>query len=164
MNPLNNFTANVNNIIVYHGSVNSIVKNPEVRKHKFTKDFGIGFYVTNIKLQADRWASKKGSGYVSVYSLIIDNSLEYKKFDLDDDWFDFVVDCRNGKSHNFDIVEGPMADDVIFNYINQYIDGLISRKAFWALMEFKYPTHQICFLSDKSLECLKFEYSYEVSR
>lgn len=27
-----------------------------------------------------------------------------------------VVECRRGKSHEYDIVEGPMADDTIYNF------------------------------------------------
>jgi len=37
--------------------------------------------------------------------------------------------------------------------------GRISRKAFWALAEFKYPTHQISFHTLKALQCLRFERS-----
>ena len=53
-----------------------------------------------------------------------------------------------------------MADDTIFNYVQNLIDGKITRKNFWNLVEFKYPTHQISFNTEKAL---KFIYSYEVS-
>ena len=29
---------------------------------------------------------------------------------------DFIIDCRNGKKHAYDIVIGAMADDQIYNY------------------------------------------------
>ena len=54
------------------------------------------------------------------------------------------------------IVEGPMADDTIYNYIQNYMDGKISRAAFWELAKFKYPTHQISFHSISALDTLKF--------
>ena len=44
-----------------------------------------------------------------------------------------------------------------------FIDGKISRKNFWSLVEFKYPTHQISFNTEKALKCLKFIDSYEVT-
>lgn len=59
---------------------------------------------------------------------------------------DFIVDCRRGIRHNYDIVEGPMADDAIWNFIEDFVKGEISRAAFWELVKFKHPTHQIIFL------------------
>ena len=79
---------------------------------------------------------------------------------MTEEWLDFVVDCRRGIEHNYDIVEGPMADDTIWDYIEDFVRGNISREAFWALVKFKYPTHQIVFCTEKSLVSLKFERSY----
>ena len=62
---------------------------------------------------------------------------------MTEEWLDFIAACRLGKSHNYDIVEGPMADDTIFNYVQNFVDGRISREAFWNLAKFKKPTHQI---------------------
>ena len=38
--------------------------------------------------------------------------------EMTEEWLDFIVDCRMGKSHDYDIVEGPMADDTIFLNVN----------------------------------------------
>lgn len=75
---------------------------------------------------------------------------------------DFIVACRMGKSHDYDIVEGPMTDDTIFNYVQNFVDGKISREAFWALARFKKPTHQISFHTARALETLKFLKESEV--
>ena len=32
---------------------------------------------------------------------------------MTEEWLDFIVECRSGKSNSYDIVEGPMADDFI---------------------------------------------------
>ncbi len=48
---------------------------------------------------------------------------------------DFIIDCRNGKKHAYDIVIGAMADDQIYNYISDYLDGSITREQFWILVE-----------------------------
>ena len=69
---------------------------------------------------------------------------------------DFIVACRSGKSHDYDIVEGPMADDTIYNYVQGFIDGKYSREMFWALAKFKHPTHQISFHTARALTTLKF--------
>lgn len=48
---------------------------------------------------------------------------------MTDEWLDFVADCRRGIEHNYDIVEGPMADDQIWNFVEGFIDGRIPRDA-----------------------------------
>ena len=88
-----------------------------------------------------------------------------KKFGcMTDEWLDFIADCRGGKGHAYDLVEGPMANDTIWNYVNDFVNGVISREAFWALAKFRYPTHQICFHTAESLKCLKFIKCEEIPR
>lgn len=152
-----------NNIKLFHGS-GIIVENPQVLISGFYKDFGYGFYCTNIEKQAKRWAlTKKPNHIVNIYSYIHNSELKIFNFEeMTDEWLDFVVSCRRGISHGYDIVEGPMADDTIWDYIESYIDGEISKEAFWVLVKFKYPTHQIVFCNDKALESLKYEGSYSL--
>lgn len=147
---------------LFHGS-RTVVEHPEIRIQRYYKDFGWGFYCTVLERQAIRWATKFGTaGIVNVYSYDTTVPLSVKKFpNLSDEWLDFIVACRSGQPHGYDIVEGPMADDTIFNYVQDFIDGAISREAFWALAKFKYPTHQISFHTEKALDALKFERSYE---
>lgn len=52
-----------------------------------------------------------------------------------------------------------MADDTVFNYVQSFLDGEISRAAFWELVRFKHPTHQICCHTERALGCLLFERS-----
>ena len=80
--------------------------------------------------------------------------------EMTEEWLQFIVDCRRGKKHDYDIVEGAMADDTIWDYIEDYIDGKIHKAAFWELVRFKYPTHQIVFCTKDALETLTFEGSY----
>lgn len=144
-------------MILYHGS-RQIVEYPEIRKARFHKDFYFGFYCTRYEEQARRWASRYGeNGYVNMYEYIPDEKLSYLVFDkMTEEWLDFVVACRSGKSHKYDIVEGPMADDTIYNFIQNFIDGKISRAAFWELAKFKYPTNQISFHTVSALDTLKY--------
>lgn len=147
---------------VYHGGF-CPVREPKIISSKKTKDFGPGFYCTIIKEQAERWAKRNDTKIVSIYHMLIDgkyNILEFKE--MNDQWLDFIVDCRSGKSHDYDIVIGPMADDQIYNYVSDFLEEIISREQFWVLAKFKYPTNQICFCSEKALTCIKFFESYEV--
>ena len=81
---------------------------------------------------------------------------------LSEEWLDFIVACRLGHPHEYDIVEGPMADDTIFNYVQNFVDGKISREAFWELARFKRPTHQISFHTARALATLAFVKGVEV--
>ena len=143
--------------VVFHGS-NVEIREPKIVVSTHTKDFGPGFYCTVIKEQAQRWARKFDDGHVvNHYVLRKTEGLKIKKFEtMTDEWLDFIVSCRNGKKHDFDIVIGAMADDQIYNFISDFLSGDITREQFWVMIKFRYPTHQICFCSTKSLECLSF--------
>lgn len=147
---------------IYQGSAVT-VKKPEIRIEKFNKDFYFGFYCTIMEEQAIRWATRFGNGIVNVYEYEPDDSLKILKFEkMTEEWLDFIIACRSGTPHDWDIVEGPMADDTIYNYIQEFKDGKISREAFWALVKFRYPTHQICFNTENALKTIKFIESREV--
>ena len=145
-------------VILFHGS-NVVVENPRILENGFYKNFGYGFYCTIIEKQAKRWALTKGRNHIVNKYLYDENTeLKIKKFaEMTDEWLEFVVDCRRGIRHEYDIVEGPMADDTIWDYIEDYVAGRISKAAFWELVKFKYPTHQIVFCTGKALQTLRFE-------
>lgn len=148
---------------IYHGS-NVIVEHPDLKIRGYEKDFGYGFYCTKFETQAHKWAlTKKGAHYVNAYELSSHEECREKVFkEMTEEWLDFVVDCRRGVTHSYDIVEGPMADDQIWNYVEDLVAGKISREAFWALVKFKYPTHQIVFCTQRALDCVTFINSYSL--
>ena len=76
---------------------------------------------------------------------------------MTDEWLDFVAECRKGTLHDYDIVEEPMADDQIWNFVEDYTSGRISRAAFWEIVKFNYPTHQIVYCTEEALKTLEFE-------
>lgn len=145
-------------MLLYHAS-KEIVKYPDIRKTKYTKDFSWGFYCTNNWEQAIRWANRGSrEPVINMYQYTQDSSLSILKFEeMSDEWLDFIAECRSGKIHKYDIVEGPMANDTVWNYVNDFMAGNITRKQFWVLAEFKYPTHQISFHTMSALNCLSFE-------
>ena len=147
--------------LLYHGSSVKIEK-PLILPGKNTKDFGPAFYCTVIREQAQRWARRFDTPVVDVYAFLPDGKLNIKEFPaMCEEWLDFIVACRHGVPHDFDIVIGPMANDQIYNYVADFIDGSITREQFWAMAKFKYPTHQIAFCTEKSLACLSYQYCEE---
>ena len=148
---------------VYHGGYTP-VEIPEIREGRNTKDFGVGFYCTIIKEQAQRWARRYDTKIVSIYDVHLNQDLNIKEFrEMTDEWLDFIISCRSGKAHDYDIVIGAMADDQIYNYISDYMDGTITREQFWVLAKFKYPTHQITFCTKEALKCLEYRGYEEVT-
>ncbi len=147
---------------IYHGST-VIVQKPEIRTARFNKDFYFGFYCTVFRNQAERWATRFGDGVVNVYEYVENPDLKILRFpELAEEWLDFIAACRSGIPHSYDIVEGPMADDTIFNYVQDFLDQRISRNQFWEMARFKKPTHQISFHTEEALKTLKFVRGDEV--
>ena len=145
-------------MLLYHASKQS-VEFPEVRKTRYIKDFSWGFYCTSNYSQAVRWANRgEGTPIINKYNYDEDKTLNILKFsEMNDEWLDFIAKCRKGELHRYDIVEGPMADDTVWNYVNDYLAGDMTREQFWSFAKFKYPTHQISFHTLAALNCLTFE-------
>lgn len=143
-------------LTVYHGGYQA-VEVPRVISGKNTKDFGDGFYCTVIKEQAGRWARRYETPVVSIYDVRMDTSLTILEFtEMTEEWLDFIIDCRHGKKHDYDLVIGAMANDQIYNFIADYMEGSITREQFWVMAKFKYPTHQVNFCTKQALACLEY--------
>lgn len=142
--------------VVYHGSYCKVEK-PKILEGKFTKDFGNGFYCTILQEQAEKWAKKYETPIINEYEYNENPNLKIKNFTvMTEEWLDFIINSRNGKKHDYDIVIGAMADDQVYNYITDLMSGQITREAFWELAKFRHPTHQIAFCTENSLNCLTF--------
>lgn len=154
----------VRNRTLYHGSKQGVWY-PEIRVTRFHSDFYFGFYCTESREQAIRQATRfEGIGVLNEYKFEMRGTLSVLQIpQMSEEWLDFVTACRSGVSHSYDIVEGPMADDQIFNYVQNYLDGKITRAAFWELARFKRPTHQMSFHSARALACLQFVREVEVT-
>jgi hypothetical protein len=152
---------------VYHGSYTAIEK-VDLSLGGKQKDFGRGFYVTNLREQAETWATRIGSlkrgvgGVVTEFEysefMARDMKMKILKFDYyTDEWLDFVVLNRQNISdtsaHDYDIVEGPVADDRVTRQVSRFMAGKISREQFMADLVHN-PSHQICFCTTQSLQAL----------
>lgn len=153
-----------NERIIYHGS-SEIIEKPQIVTSGFYKDFGYAFYCTSLKEQAaERARSKIGNtNYVNVYTYKQNQNLKMLVFeDMSDEWLDFIAACRHGEKHDYDIVEGPMVDDQIWNWVEKFFSNEISREFFWELAKFSHLTHQIAFCSGKALRTIEFVKSEKV--
>ena len=153
---------------VYHGSY-TVIENIDFAFCRKRRDFGKGFYVTKILSQAEYWALRKGEdndmeGIVTEFefdeSFFEDDDLNILRFNAySEEWLDFVVKNRLNKkdnqAHDYDIVEGPVADDDIATRVYDYIKKKVSKKQFISELIPKKLTHQICFCTVRSLQALE---------
>ena len=149
---------------LYHGSYTT-VSQPLAKVGRRNLDFGPGFYLTNIKEQAETWAiimaSRKGRAvspilnvYQFDYQLAKRNGVRIKVFQAYDiEWLEYVVACRKGKdiSHDFDIVEGGVANDNVIDTVEDYEKGVITAEQALGQLRYKKVNHQLCILSQKSI-------------
>jgi len=154
-------------MIVYHGSYAEI-KQIDLSKCEPYRDFGQGFYVTKFRQHAESWAKRKSrfkhSGVVSeyefYYSELVTRKCKVRQFETyNEEWLDFVVLNRNDKNpipaHDYDIVEGPVADDKVQNRIVDFLNNEITKTDFLEELKWHEQTHQICFCTIASLQFLK---------
>jgi len=153
---------------VYHGSYTEI-ETIDLSKGELQRDFGRGFYVTKLREQAEYWAKRKSNlkktkGIVTEFTFYESTfSSDYYKLlrfeDYSEEWLDFVILNRKNdllnNVHNYDIVEGPVADDAIATRIILFLKGGISKNDFLEDLRFKHAiSHQIAFCTEKSLAML----------
>ena len=91
---------------MYHGGTD-IIERPEIRSPFLGRDFGKGFYCTDILTQAQKWARRqalirKKTAILNVYEFdrgavqrAAQNILSIKLFeDYSKDWLELICKCR----------------------------------------------------------------------
>lgn len=144
---------------LYHASTVR-VEHPDVQHSRPNLDFGCGFYLTSMRSQAESYAERfKRRGKIAVlneYELDEDLSgFNVKRFEsYDEEWLDYVTSCRKGwpVPENYDAVEGGVANDKVFNTVDLYFAGVITKQEALGRLRYARPNHQICLLSDTIIE------------
>jgi len=168
-------------MILYHGSYSFFDKIDITKGRKF-KDFGQGFYTTKIESQAQQWAKNMSarfglkSGFISIYNCDekLFGGLNYLKFDEPtEEWAYFIMNNRNiefsdfktkinNQRNQYDIVEGPVANDNIAVVMDQFMMNMKSGTALVEALEYKNLNHQISFHTEKGISLLNKVEHYEV--
>lgn len=149
-------------IIVYHGGTDRI-EYPLFDAGRAHLDFGLGFYVADMLLQATEWAKKvadlrRAHPVINKYELNRDAILSEcrcKVFaDYDGEWLDFIVASRQGQKPwaQFDYIEGGVADDRVIDTINLYMAGLMTREVALVRLSEHRPNNQMCLLSQQLID------------
>ena len=150
---------------VYHGSSIEVI-HPLVDAGRNNLDFGNGFYVTNLRDQAEKWARTivrlrpqsiaKLNCYELDYETIrLNSSYRILHFeDYNEDWLDFVIDNRRSGIcwKEYDLIEGGIANDRVFDTIENYIAGAVSKEYALGRLRYEKPNNQICILNQELIE------------
>ena len=151
---------------VYHGSYMEIF-DIDLSKSQSNKDFGKGFYVTKFRKYTESWAMNISRRYDKKL-FVTEFTLYERAFEeADTTSCDLTITTRLGwilsyrdpafttNQHDYDLIEGPIADDKVQNRINDFLDGLITKNDFLNELKNHEETHQICFSTINSLQLLK---------
>ena len=157
-------------ITLYHGS-NVPIGHIDLTKGMQDKDFGNGFYLTDLISQAEEMAKRKtrimgiGEPTVSVYSfseeLLCSGELQVKVFpDVPcEEWAEFVDANRHssetGYCHNYDVVVGPVADDGVAYQLERYHEKVIDLKMLAQELAYRKLNRQFFFGTEKAISFLK---------
>jgi len=168
--------------LLFHGS-NVEVSGIDLSKGVLKKDFGNGFYTTNSKKQAEKFAQIKAKrysanvGYISVFEFRYGENLKVKIFETADlNWLNFVLFNRGFiqenvlKNDNYDVIIGPVANDTVGLVLNQLIIGTygapFSLSAKEIVIKFLEPEklyNQVLFRTENSIENLRFKEVYSIA-
>lgn len=155
-------------MILYHGS-NTEIDRIDLGRCRPYKDFGKGFYLTDIKEQAQRMAARtarmfKGNPVLTLFEFDLQEAqasgLKIKAFDKPDrEWARFVMTNRDIETaqpcHDYDIVIGPVADDTIARVLRLYTEKFISEEQLLRELTFSKVTSQYFFHSEAAIKMLK---------
>ncbi len=161
---------------LYHGS-NIVIDSINLAMCRPYKDFGKGFYLTDIKEQAEKMAIRVskiygGSPIVNTFEIQDDfreiDDIKVKNFGLEttEEWAKFVMNNRNrlftnekdilcNKDNKYDIVIGPVADDNMALLFRQYENEIIDFETLLKGMIYKKTSSQYSFHTEKSIKLLR---------
>lgn len=161
---------------LYHGS-NVNIRDIDLAMCRPYKDFGRGFYLTDIREQAEKMAERVSKIYggvpiVNVFEISEDfrknSDINVKDFGdkTTEEWARFVMNNRNRKYmdiHNglfngdnkYDVVIGPVADDNMALLFRQYENEVIDFETLVKGMIYKKTSSQYSFHTEKAIHLLR---------
>ena len=153
-------------MILYHGS-NTKIEEIDLSKCRPYKDFGQGFYLTEIREQAEKMAKRTvaiygGEPIVSEFEFDESaiSTLSVKHFEEpSEEWALFVLANRSKEhqqpAHSFDIVIGPVTDDTIATLFRSFNDGVIDLPMLVSGLKYKNVSSQYFFHTEKAIKYLR---------
>lgn len=144
---------------LYHTGYQEI-KEPDIYYGRKNADFGQGFYTTDDREFAFRWAKeRKGSRIVMNTYEFNPEGLRIFHFHRDSSWAEYLFNNRAGKADilpEADVVTGPIANDTIYDTLGIITSGILSREESMRLLIIGPEYQQIVLKSRKAAGQLKW--------
>jgi hypothetical protein len=159
-------------LILYHGS-NKNFDTVDLSKSKDKRDFGMGFYTTTLREQAEDWAKalfdRYGGDGIFIYEaeLQLSGELSVKTYEgLSEEWLLMVQKNRvlGSIQHKFDIVQGPVANDRTARTIALYIAGIINANEAIERLQYNQINNQVSLHTPAALSHFKIVRKYHCER
>ena len=153
---------------LYHGS-NVRIEKIDLSVGHINKDFGKGFYLTDIKTQAEEMAKRRARMYLDAQPIVTtflfddkqlkNDALNVKIFEsVSDEWAQFIYENRRasetGYCHNYDIVVGPVADDGVVMQLDRYENGQITLQQLVEELRYRKLNNQYFFGTERAIQYL----------
>ena len=156
-------------MILYHGT-NTDFTAIDLKKSQRGKDFGCGFYLSELESQAEEMAKFKvqlfgGQSVVQHYEFdevhLSDGTLRFLRFGgYSKNWAEFILANRQNRNaaniYDYDIVYGPIANDKVGAQIRNVMEQNINMDTFLERLKYmKGITFQYFFGSEKAIQMLR---------
>ena len=162
-------------MILYHGTYLDFDQ-IDLAKCAPYKDFGTGFYTTEIFEQAKAMAIQKSKlfggapcvlSYETDDGFLSDVTFPVKVFpETSEEWAKFIINNRNyeftdfasplcNRDNKYEIVMGPVANDTLTTLIRRYQRGYIDSAILLKEMKYVAPTNQSSFHTERAVRLLK---------
>lgn len=154
-------------MILYHGT-NIDFDTIDISKSTPYKDFGRGFYLTDIRSQAEEMAIKKstlfkGNPIIQAYEFdeqwLSSPELKVMMFHAPTrDWAEFIFKNRSRTvnfHHDYDIVYGPIANDGVAYLLGRFEEGTLTIDELAKELEYKNLNNQYFFGTYKAIHLLR---------
>ena len=154
-------------MILFHGT-NMDFDVIDISKSSPYKDFGRGFYLTDIRQQAEEMAAKKtllfkGSPVVQAYEFD-ENRLTSPELNVlmfqsaTRDWAEFIFKNRSRNvdfHHDFDIVYGPIANDGVAYLLGRFEEGTLTIDELAKELKYRKLNNQYFFGTEEAIKLLR---------
>ncbi|WP_172136376.1 DUF3990 domain-containing protein [Adlercreutzia sp. ZJ473] len=161
-------------MILYHGS-NVEIDEVDLSRSNPYKDFGRGFYLTSLRVQAEKMAMRTsrfygGTPVVTAFEapddILENSSLRVRVFEgVSEEWAVFVINNRDRRFADiaseecnadckYDVVYGPVGNDDVTLLLRQFARGYIDERRLKEGLAYKRASDQFSFHTPRAVALL----------
>ncbi len=172
--PLKELANKQKYVMLFHGSKEGIEGEININKSRNNNDFGKGFYMGESLIQSAIFVSEYSKSHIYSYGLYL-NKLKVKEYKVDIKWMLTIAYYRGRlneykdskklkkiieESKNVDVIIAPIADNRMFDIIDEFVEGRITNVACEYALASLDLGRQFILKTDKAINNLGFIKEY----